>query len=97
MATFVCLLNYTDQGIRTIKESPARLDAAKRAFQAGGGELKQWYLAMGRHDAVIVAEAPNDETVAKLLLSIGALGNVRTETLRVFTESEYRNIVASLK
>ncbi len=97
MATFVCLLNYTDQGIRNIKESPARLDAAKRAFQAAGGELKQWYLAMGRHDAVIVAEAPDDETVAKLLLSIGALGNVRTETLRVFTESEYRKIVASLK
>ncbi len=97
MATFVCLLNYTDQGIRNIKESPARLDAAKRAFQAAGAELKQWYLSMGRHDAVILAEAPDDETVAKLLLTIGALGNVRTETLRVFTESEYRKIVASLR
>ncbi len=97
MATYVCLLNYTDQGIRNVKESPARLDAAKRAFQAAGGELKQFYLAMGRHDAVVLADAPSDELVARLILGIGAIGAVRTETFRVFTESEYRNIVASLK
>ncbi len=97
MATYVALLNYTDQGIRNVKESPARLEAAKRAFQSAGAELKQWYLAMGRHDAVVIAEAPDDETVAKVLLMIGSLGNVRTETLRVFTESEYRKIVGSLK
>jgi uncharacterized protein with GYD domain len=97
MATFIALLNYTDQGIRSIKESPGRLEAAKKGFQAAGAELKQFYLAMGRYDAVIVAEAPDDETVAKLLLQTGALGNVRTETLRVFTEPEFRKIVSSLK
>jgi uncharacterized protein with GYD domain len=97
MATYVALINYTDQGIRNIKDGPARLDATKKAFQAAGAELKQFYLAMGRHDIVIVAEAPNDETVAKLLLQVGSLGNVRTETLRVFTEPEFRKIVSSLK
>ena len=97
MATYVALLKFTDQGIRNIKESPNRLDAAKKAFQAGGGELKQFYLALGRYDAVVVAEAPDDETASKVLLTLGSLGNVRTETLRVFTESEYRKIIGSLK
>jgi uncharacterized protein with GYD domain len=97
MATYVALINYTDQGIRNIKDGPARLDATKKAFQAAGAERKQFYLAMGRHDIVLVAEAPNDETVAKLLLQIGSLGNVRTETLRVFTEPEFRKIVSTLK
>ncbi|HZY04591.1 MAG TPA: GYD domain-containing protein [Anaeromyxobacteraceae bacterium] len=97
MATYVTLIRYTEQGIRNIKESPGRLDAAKKAFQAAGGELKQFYLAMGRYDALIVGEVPDDETAAKLALSLGALGNVRTETMRVFTEAEYRKIVGSLK
>ncbi len=97
MATYVSLLKFTDQGIRNIKESPARLDAAKQAFQAAGGELKQFYLALGNHDAVVVADAPDDETAARLLLAIGSIGAVRTETLRVFTESEYRKIIAALR
>jgi uncharacterized protein with GYD domain len=97
MATYVALISYTDQGIRNIKDGPARLDATKKAFQAAGAELKQFYLSMGRHDIVIVAEAPNDETVAKLLLQVGSLGNVRTETMRVFTEPEFRKVIASLK
>lgn len=97
MATYVSLLRYTDQGIRNIKESPSRLDAAKKAFQAAGGELKQFYLAMGRYDIVIVSEAPDDESTAKIALGLGSLGNIRTETIRVFTESEYRKIIGSLK
>jgi uncharacterized protein with GYD domain len=96
MATYVTLLNYTDQGIRTIKESPARLDAAKKAFQANGAELKQFFLLMGRYDLLIVAEAPNDEAVAKIALALGALGNVRTQTFRAFPEQEFRKIVAGL-
>jgi len=97
MATYVSLVRYTEQGIRNIKESPSRLDAAKKLFQAAGGELKQFYLAMGKYDIVIVAEAPDDETAARVTLSLGALGNVRTETLRVFGEAEFRKIVGSLK
>ncbi len=97
MATYVSLVRYTDQGIRNIKESPSRLDAAKKLFQAGGGELKQFYLAMGKYDIVIIAQAPDDEAAAKVTLSLGTLGNVRTETMRVFDEAEFRKIVGSLK
>ncbi len=97
MATYVSLIRYTEQGIRNIKEGPSRLDAAKKLFQSVGGELKQFYLAMGKYDIVIVAEAPDDEAVARIALSLGALGNVRTETMRVFNEGEYRKIVGSLK
>ncbi len=96
MPTYMSLLRYTDQGVRNIKESPKRLDAAKQAFRKAGGELKQWYLAMGRYDAVVISEAPNDETASKMLLATAALGNVRTETFRVFGEDEYRKVIAEM-
>ena len=96
MATYISLLRYTQKGVENIKESPARIDAAKKVFQSMGAELKQWFLVMGQYDAVVIAEGPDDETVAKLLLAIGALGNVKTETFRAFTEEEFRKIVASL-
>ena len=97
MATYVSLIRYTEQGIRTIKESPARLDAAKKAFQAAGGEIKQFYLAMGKYDIVIISEAPSDEAAAATALGLGALGNIRTETMRVFPEADFRKIVGSIK
>jgi len=96
MPTYVTLVRYTDQGIRNIKESPARLEAAKKAAKAAGAEIKSFYLALGSYDIVIAAESPNDETAAKLWLSIGSLGNVRTDTLRVFDEAEFRKLIASL-
>jgi len=96
MPTYIVLLRYTQQGIGDIKESPKRLDAAKQAFRAMGAELKQWYLVMGQYDAVVIGEAPDDETVMKLALSIGARGAIRTETLRAFTEDEYRKLIAAL-
>jgi uncharacterized protein with GYD domain len=96
MATYVSFLSFTDQGIKNIRESPSRLDAAKKAFQGAGGELKQWYLAFGKYDAIVVSELPNDEAAAKLALTLGAQGNVRTHTTRVFTESEYRKLIQSL-
>jgi len=97
MATYVSLIRYTDQGIRSIKESPARLDAAKKAFQAAGGEIKQFYLAMGKYDIVIISEGPSDEVAAAITLGLGSLGNIRTETMRVFPEAEFRKIVGSIK
>jgi len=96
MKTYVILLNYTEQGIKNLKESPSRLDAARKAAEAMGGKLKEWYLVMGQYDAVVVAEAPNDEVVTRLMLTIGALGNVRTQTLSAFTEAEYRKLCGSL-
>ena len=96
MPTFISLVSFTQQGIQNIKESPARLDAAKKAFKAAGGELKHFYLTMGRYDIVLVSEHPDDEAAAKVALAIGSLGNVRTETCRAFTEEEYRKLIKSL-
>jgi uncharacterized protein with GYD domain len=96
MATYISLIKYTEKGMASIKESPARLDSAKKLFQSMGAELKQWFLVLGEYDAVVISEGPDDDTVAKLLLTIGALGNVKTATFRAFTEDEYRKIIASL-
>lgn len=96
MPTYISLANWTDQGIRNVKQAGTRLDAAKQMIKEAGGELKAFYMTMGAYDLVTIVEAPNDDVVAKLLLTIGGLGNVRTTTLRAFTEAETRNIVASL-
>ncbi len=96
MATYISLINYTDQGIRNVKDSPKRLDAAKKALKDLGGELKAFYLTMGAYDIVIVAEAPSDEVVARFVLAVGSLGNVRTTTLKAFNEAEFRKIVGAL-
>jgi len=97
MPHFVTLVHYTQQGIAKIKESPARLDAAKKAAEAAGGKIHGWYLTMGQYDAVLISEFPTDEAAAKFTLASGALGNIATETLKAFTESEYRKIVSSLQ
>ena len=96
MPTYISLLRYTDQGARNIKDAPKRLDEAKKAFKAVGGELKQWYLVMGRYDAVVVSEFPDDETARKMDLMIASLGAIRTEGFRAFTEDEYRKLIAAL-
>jgi uncharacterized protein with GYD domain len=96
MPTYISLLQYTQQGIAAIKQGPARLDAAKQAYKKAGGELKAFYLTIGQYDAVAIADLPDDTALAKLALALGAQGNVRTETLRGFNESEYRRIVAEL-
>lgn len=96
MPTYITLLHFTQKGVETIKEGPARLDRAKQAFKAAGADLKAFYLVTGRYDAVAVIDAPNDEVMARIALGAAALGNVRSETLRAFTEDEYRKIVASL-
>ena len=61
-----------------------------------GAEIKEFYMVAAQYDAVVVTEAPDDETMAKLALAVGSLGNVHTETVRAFTEDEYRRIVAGL-
>ena len=96
MPHFVTLVRYTQQGIKKIKDSPARLDAAKKAAEQSGGKIQAWYLTMGRYDAVLISEFPNDEAAAKFMLSVGGLGNIATQTLKAFTEAEYRNIIGGL-
>ena len=96
MATYIILINYTDQGIRNIKDSPKRLDAAKKMLKTMGGEIKEFYLTMGSYDLAIVAEAPSDDVIAKFSLASGSLGNIRTTTLKAFPEAEYRKIIGTL-
>lgn len=96
MPTYITLVNYTQKGIENIKESPARLEKVKEAMKAAGGEMKAFYLTMGHYDIVVVSEAPNDEVYAAIMLAIGSAGAVRSETLKAFTEEEYRNIIAAI-
>ena len=96
MATYILLLRYTQQGIGNVKESTNRLDAAKKFFKSMGAEIKQTFLVTGQYDFVVVVEAPDDETITKVVLTTGSMGNVRTETLRAFPEDEYRKIIAAL-
>ncbi len=95
MATFITLMNFTDQGIRNIKDSPNRYEAFKAMAEKAGGQVKGVYYTMGRHDMVIVIEA-NDEAAMTALLKVGSLGNVRTETLRGFSLEEMKKLVAKL-
>ncbi len=96
MATYITLLKFTDQGFKTIKEGPSRLERAKQIARSMGAEIKSFHLVQGRYDAIVFAEAPSDEVVARFSLAIGSLGNVHTETLRAFTEEEYRKIISAL-
>ena len=93
MPTYITLLTYTPQGIEKIKESPARLEKAKAAMKAAGGEMKAFYLTMGGYDAVAISEAPSNEAYANAILGIASGGAVRTETLCAFPEADYRKIV----
>ncbi len=96
MGTYIALANYTDQGIRNIKDSPTRAEAARKAIQDMGGDMTGLYLTMGVYDLIVILEAPSDEVVAKFVLTLGALGNIRTTTLKAFTEAEFGEIVAAL-
>ena len=96
MATYIVLANYTDQGIRNVKQSPDRLDAARELAGSLGAELKDFHLTVGAYDIVFTLQAPDDATAAKFALSTGSLGNVRTTTLKAFSEAEFRDIVQSL-
>jgi uncharacterized protein with GYD domain len=93
---YVVLANWTDHGARSAKDSPRRLDAAKKALKDMGGEFKSFYLTMGDYDIVAVYEAPDDAVAARFNLQLGMLGNIRTRTLKAFPEAAYREIIASL-
>jgi uncharacterized protein with GYD domain len=96
MPTYIMLANWTDQGAQKVKESPRRLEVAKRALADMGGEFKGFYMTMGEYDLISVYEAPDDAVAARFTLVLGSLGTVRTKTLKAFPEAAYREIVASL-
>ena len=96
MTTYIMLINWTEQGIRDVSESPNRLDAARAQLEEMGGQLKQVFLTMGEYDLVAICEAPDDAVAARFALLTGMQGNVRTRTLKAFPESTYREIIATL-
>lgn len=97
MHTYLVFFGFTAQGIQKIKDSPTRVEAARQMVKAMGGETKAFYGILGsRFDTLFIVEAPDDEAVARIVLAIAAGGNVRTESHRLFTETEYRKIIAEL-
>lgn len=96
MPSYVMLAKFTDQGIRNIKESPKRQEAFRNLCEKANVKLKDVYRTMGRYDVVAVLEAPDDVTVSAVLYSLGALGNLRTETLRAFTREETDKAIAKM-
>jgi uncharacterized protein with GYD domain len=96
MATYIVLSNFTEQGIRNIKETTKRADAVRELAQKMGVTMKDLYWTDGRYDVVVTFEAPDDASMTALCLAIAAKGNVRTETLRAFSKEEMTRIVAKL-
>lgn len=96
MPTYLCLCNWTQKGIEAIKESPKRLDAAKTFFREMGVEIKSFHMTSGRYDMAILVDAKDEASLARTMLAQGAKGGIRTETLRAFTEEEYRKIIGSI-
>lgn len=96
MPTYIALVDYTQQGIENIKDSPERVDDAKALAESLGGEFTEWYLTFGEHDGVAIVEFPDDETYAQFALAVARSGNATTETLKAFTEDEYRDVVAGI-
>lgn len=96
MTIYIMLANWTEQGVRAIKESPRRLDTAKKALRDMDGEFKSVFMTMGDYDLIAVYEAPDDAVAARFTLQVAQLGNIRTRTLKAFPETAYREIIASL-
>jgi uncharacterized protein with GYD domain len=97
MPSYVCLIQFKDQGIRNIKDTVKRGDAAMAEAQKMGMKIVEEYWTMGAYDAVVIFEAPDDETMSAFILKVGSLGNVTGQTLRAFRRSEMEGILAKIK
>ena len=96
MATYISLVQFTDKGIHSAKETTQRVADWAAKVQSMGVTIKQMYWTLGHYDQVCIFEAPNDETAASVLLSADILGNIRTQTLRAFTSVEMEKILANI-
>jgi uncharacterized protein with GYD domain len=96
MPTFILSLNWTDQGIRGVKEAPKRSKAARDLAKKLGVEIKQVYLTSGENDLLLIVESASGDNVAKFALATGSLGNVRTKTARAWSESEFAKLLSEL-
>jgi len=97
MPSYVCLIQFTDQGIRNIKDTVKRGDAAMAEAQKMGLKIVEEYWTMGAYDGVVIMEAPDDETMSSFILKVGSLGNVKGQTLRAFRRNEMEKILAKIK
>jgi len=95
MSTFIILVNFTDQGIRNVKDSPDRYEAFKALAEKVGGKVKGVYYTMGHYDMVVIMEG-SDEAAMAAMLKVGSLGNVRSETLRGFSLEEMKKIIGKM-
>jgi uncharacterized protein with GYD domain len=93
MPNYVILINWTDQGIKNVKDTIKRAKAFETAIEKVGGKSNGIYYTLGKHDLVAIVEAPTDEAIASVMFSTGSLGNVRTETLKAFSTSEVASIL----
>jgi uncharacterized protein with GYD domain len=96
MGTYVVLAQFTDQGIRTVKNSPQRAGQAAEMAKAFGCEVKDIYWTLGQYDFTIILEAKDDEALTAYGLALGSAGNVRTQTMRAFNKSEISAIISKL-
>ena len=96
MATFITLVKFTDQGVRSIKESPKRADAFKALVAKAGGSVKSMHWTLGHYDLVVTVEVPDAATATSLNLAVASLGNIRTETLTAFSAEEFGKILAKM-
>ena len=97
MATYIVLMNWTEQGVAEAGDSPNRANAAASALRKLGGRMKSVWWTMGPYDAVSIIEAPDDETVTAFCLAVGGQGNVRSVTMRAFEKAEMQTILDRLK
>ena len=95
MATFIAVINFTDQGVRAVKESPNRLATATKLAESRGVKVKQAFWTLGQYDMVVISEGA-DEAVAAWMYKVGSLGNIRSTTLRAFTLDEMQKIVSKI-
>ena len=96
MPMFMCLLNWTEQGIRSIKEAPKRAKAAQELAKKVGVEIKEVYLTSGDSDLLVILDTPNGDNVAKFALALGSQGSVRTRTARIWPQSEFQKLISEL-
>ena|SRR6266566_4512507 len=96
MPTFLCAMNWTDQGIRTVKDLPKRVKAGYDLAKKVGVEIKQAYVTSGSDDLLLVLETPNGDNVAKFALALGSHGNVRTRTCRAWPEAEFLKLASEV-
>jgi uncharacterized protein with GYD domain len=93
---FICMLNWTEQGIRSVKESPKRAQAARDLAKKLGVEIKEVYLTSGDSDLLLILDTPNGDNVAKFALALGSLGNVRSRTARAWPQAEFQKLISEL-